>query len=140
MRKTKPPFADVVYGVVRRVPRGKVVTYGQVALLAGRPRAARAVGTALGDLERPLLDIVPWQRVISASGRASHRDGFWGEIQREMLEAEGVRFDAQGRVDLARSQWKGARARARGAATKKTSAKKLTRWGGRRSSKSEHPG
>ncbi len=118
-RKTRPSFADLVYGVVRKVPRGKVVTYGQVAVLAGRPRAARAVGTALGELERPLLDIVPWQRVISASGRPSHRDGFWGEIQREMLEAEGVRFDAQGRVDLARALWKGAQPQRRTVAASK---------------------
>lgn len=112
MEKSRPlPFADRVYAVVRKVPRGKVVTYGQVAALAGRPRAARAVGTALGALERPLLDVVPWHRVISASGRASHRDGFWGEIQRETLEAEGVQFDAQGRVDLKRIQWAGPRRR-----------------------------
>ena len=100
-------FSRLVYSLVRQVPRGRVVTYGQVATLVGRPRAARAVGMALGALERPLLDLVPWHRVISASGRTSHRDRFWADIQREMLESEGVRFDSHGRIDLARVRWKG---------------------------------
>ena len=102
-----PPFYLLVYRLVRRVPRGKVVTYGQVAAILGQPRAARAVGVALGALRRPLVDTVPWQRVINATGRPSHRDGFWAAIQREMLEAEGIRFDRRGRVDLKRVRWKG---------------------------------
>src|SRR6266446_7746631 len=95
-----PPFYRLVYAVVRRVPRGKVVTYGQVAAILGQPRGARAVGVALGALRAPLVEIVPWQRVINAAGRCTHRDGFWADIQRERLEEEGVRFDADGRVDL----------------------------------------
>src|SRR5262249_46890861 len=107
-RQQRPePFTDVVYRAVRRIPRGRVVTYGQVAALVGRPRAGRAVGAARAAHVRPLLYVVPWLRVISASGRPSHRDTFWSEVQREMLEAEGVRFDADGRIDLARLQWKG---------------------------------
>jgi methylated-DNA-protein-cysteine methyltransferase-like protein len=104
-----PPFYRLVYRVVRRVPRGKVVTYGQVAAILGQPRAARAVGMALGALRGPLLEVVPWQRVINAAGRCSHRDGFWAEIQREFLEREGVRFDRHGRVDLKRVRWRGPR-------------------------------
>jgi methylated-DNA-protein-cysteine methyltransferase related protein len=104
-----PPFYRLVYRVVRRVPRGKVVTYGQVAAILGQPRAARAVGMALGALRGPLLDLVPWQRVINAAGRCSHRDGFWAEIQREFLEREGVRFDRHGKVDLKRVRWRGPR-------------------------------
>jgi methylated-DNA-protein-cysteine methyltransferase-like protein len=104
-----PPFYRLVYRVVRRVPRGKVVTYGQVAAILGQPRAARAVGMALGALRGPLLDLVPWQRVINAAGRCSHRDGFWAEIQREFLEREGVRFDRYGKVDLKRVRWRGPR-------------------------------
>jgi methylated-DNA-protein-cysteine methyltransferase-like protein len=92
---------------VRRVPRGKVVTYGQVAAILGQPRAARAVGTALASLDGPLLAVVPWQRVISASGRCSHRDGFAASVQRDLLEREGVRFDRHGRVDLRRTRWPG---------------------------------
>jgi len=104
-----PPFYGCVYRLVRRIPRGRVVTYGQVAALLGRPRAGRAVGTALGALRGLLLDDVPWQRVIDAAGRCSHRDDFWADIQRELLESEGVRFDRRGRVDLKRLRWAGPR-------------------------------
>jgi len=104
-----PPFYRLVYRLVRRVPRGRVVTYGQVAAILGQPRGARAVGMALGALRGPLLDLVPWQRVINAAGRCSHRDGFWADTQRELLEGEGVRFDRHGKMDLRRSRWKGPR-------------------------------
>jgi methylated-DNA-protein-cysteine methyltransferase related protein len=101
-------FDQLVYRMVRRVPRGNVVTYGQVAALIGHPRSARAVGSALGALG-PLVDEVPWQRVIDSSGRCSHRDSFWAGIQRELLEAEGVGFDGHGRVELERIRWAGPR-------------------------------
>src|SRR5213593_1921562 len=94
-----PPFYRLVYRVVRRVPRGRVVTYGQVAAILGQPRGARAVGMALAALRGALVESVPWQRVINAAGRCSHRDGFWAGIQREMLENEGVCFDRRGHVD-----------------------------------------
>jgi methylated-DNA-protein-cysteine methyltransferase-like protein len=96
---------------VRRIPRGKVLSYGQVAGFVGRPRAARAVGIALGALQGGAVDDIPWQRVIGSGGRPSHRDGFWAGIQRDLLEAEGVRFDASGKIDLARAQWAGPRSR-----------------------------
>src|SRR2546422_1316991 len=86
-------FYRLVYRLVRRIPRGRVVTYGQVAAMLGRPRGGRAVGTALGALRGPLLDLVPWQRVIDAAGRCSHRDDFLGDIQRELLQSEGGRVD-----------------------------------------------
>jgi methylated-DNA-protein-cysteine methyltransferase-like protein len=104
-----PPFYRLVYRLVRRVPRGKVVTYGQVAAILGQPRAARAVGMALGALSGPLLDTVPWQRVIAATGRCSHRDGFWASVQRDLLEREGVPFDRHGYVDLRVTRWAGPR-------------------------------
>jgi methylated-DNA-protein-cysteine methyltransferase-like protein len=94
---------------VRRVPRGKVVTYGQVAALLGRPRGARAVGRALGALRGWLLQLVPWQRVVNAAGRCSRRDGFGADVQRERLEAEGVRFGRYGRIDLRKVRWPGPR-------------------------------
>lgn len=103
-----PPFHREVYRLVRKVPRGRVVTYGQVAAMIGHPRAARAVGTALGSLRGSLSEAVPWQRVLAASGRCSHRDGFSAAEQRALLEREGVRFDRGGRVDLARIRWTGA--------------------------------
>lgn len=101
-------FHRLVYRVVRRVPRGKVVTYGQVAAILGHPRAARAVGTALRQLPPVLQRTVPWQRVINAAGRVSHRgDVFRPDRQRELLEAEGIDFDRSGRVDLRRVRWAG---------------------------------
>ena len=103
-----PLFHRLVYRLVRRVPRGTVVTYGQVAAILGHPRAARAVGTALRHLPPVLQRTVPWQRVINAAGRISHRgDLFRPDRQRELLEAEGVAFDCSGRVDLRRVRWKG---------------------------------
>jgi methylated-DNA-protein-cysteine methyltransferase related protein len=108
-RRSTPPFYRLVYRVVRRVPRGKVVTYGQVAAILGQPRGARAVGMALAALRPPLLGLVPWQRVINAAGRCSHRDGFSAAVQRDLLEREGVRFDRHGKVDLRRRRWKGPR-------------------------------
>lgn len=108
-RAETPPFHRLVYRVVRRIPRGKVVTYGQVAAILGQPRGARAVGMALGALRGAAVDDVPWQRVVGAAGRCTHRDGFWAGIQREMLEAEGVTFDRRGHLDLARVRWQGPR-------------------------------
>ena len=108
-RDEPPPFYRLVYRVVRRIPRGKVATYGQVAAILGQPRGARAVGMALGALRDADVDTVPWQRVIGAAGRCTHRDGFAAGIQQEMLEAEGVVFDRRGYVDLAQVRWKGPR-------------------------------
>ena len=102
-----PPFYRLVYRVVRRIPRGKVATYGQIAAILGQPRGARAVGMALGALRADGVETVPWQRVIGAAGRCTHRDGFAAGIQQEMLEAEGVRFDRRGHLDLATTRWKG---------------------------------
>src|SRR5438128_12644885 len=101
-----PPFHRLVYRLVRRIPRGRVVTYGQVAAMLGQPRGARAVGMALGALRGPLRDLVPWQRVISAAGRCSHRDGFWADIQRALLESEGLRADRHGQVGRKRRRWR----------------------------------
>jgi methylated-DNA-protein-cysteine methyltransferase-like protein len=97
-----------VYRLVSQVPKGKVVTYGQVAALLGAPRAARAVGTALRHLPRPLTRTVPWQRVINASGGISLRgDVVRVEEQRWLLESEGVEFDRSGKVNLQKYRWPG---------------------------------
>jgi methylated-DNA-protein-cysteine methyltransferase-like protein len=93
-----------VYAVVRRVPRGRVATYGQVARLAGLANGARQAGYALHAL--PPHTAVPWHRVLNASGRISLRDVAGAVSQRLLLEREGVRFDAGGHVDLARFQWR----------------------------------
>ena len=91
--------------MVRRIPRGRVATYGQVALLAGLGRQARLVGYALSAL--PSGTRVPWYRVINARGAISARSGDPAGAfnQRLRLEAEGVKFDARGRVPLDRYGW-----------------------------------
>ncbi|MGD9762960.1 MAG: MGMT family protein [Candidatus Binatia bacterium] len=103
--RAQPSFARAVYALVRRIPRGRVVTYGQVAALLGHPRAARAVGTALARLSGPLARAVPWQRVINAGGGISMRGSMLRpDLQRELLEKEGVRF-RRDRTDLRRYRW-----------------------------------
>lgn len=94
-----------IYAVVRRIPRGRVATYGQVAELAGLAGHARQVGYALHAL--PAGTTVPWHRVINARGSLSLRREAGAELtQRMLLEKEGIRFDAAGRVDLARVRWR----------------------------------
>jgi len=101
---TQDAFAKI-YAVIRRIPEGRVATYGQVAALAGLPRRARLVGAALRNTPEGLS--LPWQRVINAQGTVSRRSGLGvGEgYQRHLLEEEGVRFDERGRVDLERYRW-----------------------------------
>jgi methylated-DNA-protein-cysteine methyltransferase-like protein len=90
-----------IYAAVRRIPRGRVATYGDVAAAAGLEGHARQVGYALHDL--PSGSNVPWHRVINAKGEISVRSaGDSHELQRLLLEAEGVEFDLAGRVDLKR--------------------------------------
>jgi methylated-DNA-protein-cysteine methyltransferase-like protein len=101
-----------VYAVVRRIPRGRVATYGHVAALAGMPGRAREVGFALHALDD--ASDVPWQRVINARGEVSARgEPAAARVQRALLEREGVVFGPGGRVDLAAHGW---RPRSRGAA------------------------
>jgi methylated-DNA-protein-cysteine methyltransferase-like protein len=97
---------DRFYAVVRRIPRGRVATYGQIAVLAGTPGHARQVGYALAAL--PAGHRVPWQRVVNAQGRISLRgDGSGYDIlQRVMLKREGVRFGKTGAIPLAEFQWR----------------------------------
>ena len=96
------------YGVIRKIPRGRVATYGQVATLAGLPGHARQVGYALHALRGSTT--VPWQRVLNAAGRISLRPLTGGISQRMLLEKEGVVFDGE-RVPLARYAWKPGRRR-----------------------------
>ncbi len=93
-----------VYAVVRRIPRGRVATYGDVAALAGLPGRAREVGWALHALDDESR--VPWQRVVNARGEVSARgEPAAARVQRALLEREGVRFGANGRIDLAKRRW-----------------------------------
>lgn len=94
-------FFPRVYALVRRIPRGRVATYGQVAAMLGVVRGARAVGWALRALPEAEAARVPWHRVVGAGGRISPRAGLGPAIQRRRLRAEGVSFRG-GTVDLTR--------------------------------------
>lgn len=103
-RPARETFYDRVYEFVRAVPAGTVVTYGQVALALGAPAAARAVGYALHFL--PGDNDVPWWRVINVRGEVSFKNrGEAADLQRKLLESEGVPFDAAGKTDLGRYRW-----------------------------------
>ncbi len=94
-----------IYEIVRQIPRGRVATYGQVADLAGLDGHARQVGYALHSL--PASVNVPWHRVINSRGEVSARTrGDSHELQRQLLEAEGVVFDERERVNLDRYRWR----------------------------------
>lgn len=96
--------AEKIYAVVRRIPPGRVATYGQVAALAGLPGHARQVGQALRDTPKGLE--LPWQRVINAKGEVSPRGiGLESGLQRHLLQEEGVVFDSRGRIDLDLYGW-----------------------------------
>lgn len=90
-------FFQTVYDIVKDIPEGKVASYGTVARLAGNPRMARQVGWALHV--NPFEGVVPCHRVVMKDGSLSKGFAFGGEeVQRALLEKEGVGFDAQGRV------------------------------------------
>lgn len=101
MKQSTGTYARI-YSVVRRIPTGRVATYGQVAGLAGH---ARQVGYAVSAL--PDESNVPWHRVINARGAISARGEPGGDLaQRSLLEAEGVQFNAGGRISLDRYRWR----------------------------------
>ena len=98
-------FYQAVYQVTAQIPAGRVATYGQIAFLAGRPRASRIVGGAMARAPERL----PCHRVIYGDCRLSPPYVFGGPgIQRMLLQAEGVPFLPDGRVDLSRCRWDGA--------------------------------
>ncbi len=98
-------FFETVYAVVKQVPRGQVATYGQIARLSGNPRMARQVGWALHGNPEP--GVIPCHRVLNRNGEPCKGFAFGGEeTQRMLLEAEGVEFLPDGRVDLDRFRWK----------------------------------
>jgi methylated-DNA-protein-cysteine methyltransferase related protein len=108
-RRGDPPAGwRVYYRVVARIPRGRVATYGQVAMLAGKPRAARQVGHALSAL-RGTRHAIPWQRVLGSRWRGlaaiSILDPMGSAVQRALLEDEGVQVDERGCVSLERFGW-----------------------------------
>ena len=95
---------DRIITMVIQIPAGRVATYGQIAKLAGIPRNSRQVGSVLKNLPG---DDVPWFRVVNSKGEISQRGNATSEFnQQQALEEEGVEFDAKGRVNLSRFQWK----------------------------------
>lgn len=97
-------FFARVYDMVAQVPCGMVATYGQIAALVGQPRRARYVGYALHVNPQP--GTIPCHRIVFADGRLAQGFAFGGpDAQRELLEAEGVAFLADGRVDLHACRW-----------------------------------
>ena len=94
-------FYQQVYDIVAQVPSGKVVSYGQIARMLGRPRAAREIGRAM----RLCPDGLPWQRVVMQDGAIA--GGGFAQLQQAMLEAEGVGFLPDGRVDMMSFRWGG---------------------------------
>jgi len=106
-RSSAPGRWTQFYRWIERIPEGRVATYGQIAALAGLPRHARQVGYALAALAEE--SAVPWQRVVNVKGEVSLRSaGDLGRsgFQRHLLEEEGVVFDLEGRIDLARFGWR----------------------------------
>ncbi len=108
----KEPAAELTmykkfYAMVLKVPRGRVATYGQIAKLCGMPRHARHVGYALSAIPEGMK--LPWQRIINSQGRISLRLRHWDsgsdDLQRILLEAEGVTFASTGKVSLKKFQW-----------------------------------
>jgi methylated-DNA-protein-cysteine methyltransferase-like protein len=95
-----------IYEVVKTIPKGKVTTYGQVALLAGNPRWSRVVGYALHKNPQP--GIIPCHRVVTRNGEVAKSFAFGGgETQKELLENEGVIFETDGTIDLKKYGWFG---------------------------------
>lgn len=94
-----------IYAVIRRIPRGKVATYGQIADLAGLPKQPRLVGYALFSSSED--DKLPWQRVVNAKGEISYSPARQkaDHLQRALLESEGIVFNERGRIDLKRYLW-----------------------------------
>ena len=98
------PFNKQVYEVVKQIPEGRVATYGQIARMIGKPRNARFVGFALHANPQP--KIIPCHRVVFKDGSLASGFAFGGpDAQRNLLEAEGIQFLDDGRVDMEHCSW-----------------------------------
>jgi methylated-DNA-protein-cysteine methyltransferase-like protein len=103
VKRMQAGYTQSIISVIRKIPRKKVSTYGQVALLAGNPRGVRQVVWILHSSSRKHK--LPWHRVINARGRISLARGNGYEVQKKLLEKEGVEFRPDDSVDLKRFQW-----------------------------------
>ena len=99
-------FYNKVYNTVRRIPKGKVATYGQIAALCGAPKASRIVGSALHHNPEPV--VIPCHRVVNRLGGLAPAFAFGGkQVQKQLLEAEGVKVTDEFTVDLSEYLWDG---------------------------------
>lgn len=103
MRDIEPVFYQRVVKLIKSIPEGKVATYGQIAEYAGNRRAAREVSYILHSSSEK--ESLPWQRVISSKGRISMNPGRGYELQKQLLQDEGVVFDEEDRVDFDKFLW-----------------------------------
>ena len=94
-------FYEQVYDLVAKIPPGTVTTYGDIAKMLGRPRAARFVGYAMNASCE--TDNLPWHRVTFSDGKTW--DGQWERVQRDLLTAEGVGFTPDGHIDVKKYRW-----------------------------------
>ena len=97
------PFHKKVVSIIKRIPSGKVASYGKIAAYAGNPRAARQVVRTLhssSDKEK-----LPWHRVINSQGKISLKPGHGYELQKALLESEGVVFGLEDKVDMKKYLW-----------------------------------
>jgi len=97
------PFHQRAIAIIKKIPQGKVATYGQIASLAGRPGAARQVVRILHSSSAKAQ--LPWHRIVNRHGHISLRPGSGYELQKALLEAEGVIFDVSNAIDFARHLW-----------------------------------
>lgn len=103
-KRSAQSFYQKVIEIVKRIPRGRVATYGQIAALAGNPRAARQIAWVLNAASEK--HGLPWHRVVNRQGQISLPRCAGYELQRQLLARERVRFDNNDRIDLARYQWR----------------------------------
>ena len=96
-------FSERVKDVIKKVPKGKVATYGQIAALAGNPRAARQVVRILHSSSEK--DKLPWHRIVNRQGRIALKPGYGYEIQRELLRQEGIGFGKDDTINFDRYLW-----------------------------------
>ena len=96
-------FHQRVIEIIKKIPKGKVASYGQIAAMAGSPRAARQVVRALHTSSRK--EKLPWHRVVNSKGQISLKKGFGYEEQKELLESEGVTFTLNGSIDFDYYLW-----------------------------------
>ena len=101
-----PNFKTRVIEIIKAIPRGKVASYGQIAVYAEIPRAARAVGMILNKL--PSDTTIPWWRVVNNSGKLSIRGSIFSrDDQKSLLESEGIKFKKESEFEIEKYRWRG---------------------------------